>query len=282
MTWQNNLKLILPPVALKAFRSVRDHVKPPEKFLEYAPHGWNTRLPADAGPGYSFQKVIEIERSEYEPLMRQLRCGVLDLSSANPDKPASAQMQRLEDHNIYMSFAYVLALAVQNREHLRLLDYGGNLGYYYCIARLVTPHISLDYHCKELPAMAEQGRRLNPEVKWHTDDSCLDQEFDLTIFSGVLPYIQEWQTLLRRAAASTTRYLYIAFQPTIESVASYVAIQHFRGAAMLYQLINRREVSEVAQSLHLRVIREFWYGEHLPIRNAPEQPFYCGWLFEKS
>jgi putative methyltransferase (TIGR04325 family) len=278
MTFKNTLKLILPPVALRPLRFAKDRLLRPDNTLTYAPEGWDTSLPAGMGQGYDCREAVENECRDWEPRMEILRRRPLDLTRIFDDRNKTTQ--RLEDYNNFATFGYVLSLASLERQTLRVLDYGGCLGHYYLIARALLPDVVFDYHCKELPAMANEGKRVNPQVKWHTDDSCLSRPFDLIMFSIVLTYIRDWKTLLRRASGSTTRYLYIQ-EPAIERTPSYLSLQKFRGAAMLYQSFNKAELCEAVQSTGLRLIREFWFGEHIAIREAPEQSSYCGWLFEK-
>jgi hypothetical protein len=80
---------------------------------------------------------------------------------------------RADEHTQYILFGYVLALAARHKTKVSVLDYGGNLGDYYRLGRALVPDVKLDYHCKELPQVAEAGRRLTPEVTWHTDDAAL-------------------------------------------------------------------------------------------------------------
>ena len=50
-----------------------------------------------------------------------------------------------------------------------------NLGDHYWLGKALVPGVDLDYHCKELPRVAEAGRQLTPAVTWHSDDACLAQ-----------------------------------------------------------------------------------------------------------
>jgi putative methyltransferase (TIGR04325 family) len=280
MTWKDYMESIMPPVALQSFRSIQDRIRTPTNSLTYAPGGWNTELPADA-VGNNQLELAEASYRKWGPIFSHLRrrplsgtVGLLEDTANNPSK-------RIQRHNAYLAFAYVLALTAHRSSLPRVLDYGGNLGHYYWVGRVLLPDYSVDYHCKELPEIVEKGKQLIPEITWHVTDSCLDQPFDLLTFSAVLPYIADWQNLLRRAAASTRRFLYIAMLPTVEAVPAYVAIQKYRGATMLYQVLNKQDVTEFVHSTGLRLVQEFWFGQHLRIRSAPEQPSYCGWLFEK-
>ena len=70
---------------------------------------------------------------------------------------------------------YLLALTAHQKDAISVLDWGGALGHYYQIGRAVLPDVKIDFHCKEMPKLAAVGQRLNPEVHWYVDDSCLDR-----------------------------------------------------------------------------------------------------------
>jgi putative methyltransferase (TIGR04325 family) len=273
MTWKDYIESVMPKVALQSFRSVKDRITDSTNSLTYAPDGWKTTLPPEA-IGCNLRELTEADYREWSPIIERMRREPLRDASRLPKDPT-------EQQNAYPTFARVLALTANRTSLPRVLDYGGSLGYYYWVGRAFLPDTRIDYHCKELPEIVERGRQLSPEITWHLTDSCLDEPFDLMMFSGVLPYISDWQSLLRRAATSTRSFLYIALLPAVEVGPSYVAIQRLKSATMLYQVLKKQEVTAFVQTTGLRLVHEFRLGQHLRIRSAPEQPSYCGWLFEK-
>jgi putative methyltransferase (TIGR04325 family) len=280
MTPKQFVTLLLPPLLVKILRRLRRPRTQSTDDLTYAPSGWETKLPP-GGDGYSFSGLIARERREREPLIRRLQDGRPTLVDTTPEDASLRSI--ILDHHAYMTYAYVLALAAHRKQALRVLDYGGNLGDYYWIGKCLLPDVELEYHCKELPAVAEEGRKLSPQITWHVDDSCFKEEYDLVMFSASLQYVKDWHALLRRAAAAVRGYLFLASISTVERVPTFVAIQRRGGAVMLHQQLNRADVVRTAESSgRLRLVREFLLGEHTHIANAPEQPLNRGWLFERG
>ncbi|MSQ73423.1 MAG: hypothetical protein EXR27_19415 [Betaproteobacteria bacterium] len=252
---------------------------PPTDRLRFAPRGWQTKLPP--GSGLERESHVAHEREQWqqiwEPFIRRLNDG--GVASEIPNDPDHS---RIEDHNTWMTYAYVLALAAHNKSSLKVLDYGGNLGYFYGIGKALLPGVALEYHCRELPEIARLGRELSPKVIWHTDDACLDQQYDLVILSSVLEYVQDWQALLHKASHAARFHVFLAGTPVVARVASYVAIQQLSGTMMLYQPINKAELRSVITSGRLRLVREFQDVEHQYIDGAPEQPCYYGCLLQRE
>ena len=131
--------------------------------------------------------------------------------------------------------------------------------------------------------MAEEGRKLSPNVNWHIDDACLSQSYDMVMFSGSLQVLENWDFLLRRATSAVRSYLFLLSQvSTVERVPSYVAVQRHRGVTMLHQQLKRARFLAIVQNTGLRLVGEFAMGEHPRIVNAPEQPSIRGWLFQRA
>ena len=272
------IKFLLPAVILDAIRVLRHKTSRSGSRLFYAPRGWNTALPPRSELLYESEKVIREERESWAPLLGRARRGSLPLASTDD---GADPVTVVGDHNAYMTFGYVAALAARNRSSLSILDYGGNLGYFQSLAKALLPGVQIDYHCKELPAMVRAGREQHPDITWHVDDACLDEKYDLIMFSGSLQYIQPWRELLARASRAIRGYVYVTALSISARAPSYVAIQHYLGATMHYAVINRDDLKSAFRDANLRLIREFWVAEHMPIENgAPGQPGYFGALLQ--
>ncbi len=271
-------RMLLPPIAAEPARRLFRALLPPADRLTFAPLGWRTPLPAALSmdsPEFIAQEIAAWQRSASQPL------GSAPFLFQGSEWRGS-EAQKIAEHNQWVSYAYVLAMAARHRQALKVLDYGGHFGYFYRIARAALPGVAFDYHCKELPGMAVEGRRLYPEVAWHTDDSCLDARYDLVIMSAVLQYIPEWRALVRRASRSACDSLFITFVSTVRGVPGYVAVQRIRGAVAHSQVLNRDELLATVAAEGLAVFREFVDYEHPRIEHAPEQPVFSGWLFRRD
>ena len=278
MSWKSVVRSLVPPIVWEfARRAARPLRKSAEGFT-YAPQGWRTPVPM--GNGLDCAHFVARERRDWDLMLsRDLNQGALALLVTDV---RSTHAQRVSEQSHWLSYAYALALAARDRQSIRILDYGGGLGYFYPIGRALVPGVVLEYHCRDLAGIVEEGRKVNPDAVWHTDDSCFDESFDLVIFSTVLQYVPDWQALMRRAARSARGYCFVAGTPTVERVPGFVSVQRVHGAVALYQTLNRSELLETARGAGLQLVREFLPDEHPPILNAPEQPRECGWLLRRS
>ena len=280
MTLKAFLKLVLPPFVLEIYRALRRAASPSADRFVCAPHGWNTKLPAARGRGYESAGVIAFYRDGWAPFVKALQNTHTKLVTDLGPDPDSWRMAC--EHNGFMTFGYVLALAAQRKDALKVLDYGGSLGTFYFIGRALIPDVPLEYHCKELPEMARAGQEMSSEIIWHTDDSCFGERYDLVMFSGSLQYVRDWQEALRKASRATRAYLYLWAVPVVERVGTYVAVQRHAGALILCQQFNKAELLATIDGTGLRLIREFWLEDHPHIANAPEQPSFYGCLLKRE
>lgn len=279
MTPKRIAKSITPPALWNLLMYVRRRTMRSVDCLTYAPRGWSTKLPNGADNEEAWGRFIAYavadERKNCESEIRRIRV----------EQPLLLEPNNGAEDGEYlatMTCIYVLALAARLGPTPKILDYGGYLGDFCRVSKDLLPGLQLEYHCKELPAVAEEGRKLGPGVIWHTDDGCLADRYDVIIFSGCLQYIQEWQHLLRRAASAVGTYLFLSQVSTVERVSGYVAVQRMRGITLLHQQLKKADVLSTVQGTGLRLVREFTMREHPPIVNAPEQPSYRGWLFERD
>ena len=278
MNWKRLARNVVPPIAWEfARRALRPLSKSGDGF-HFAPDGWRTQLPS--GRELDAPHFVARERRDWDFMMSQdLERGALVFFSRGP---AAAHAQKIAEHGEWLAYAYALALAARGREALRVLDYGGGLGYFFPVGEAVLPDVRLEYHCKDLPGIVAEGRKVNPRVVWHSDDACLDESYDLVILAAVLPYIADWRALLRRAARAVRGYFFLMVVPTVERAPGYVAIQRVHGAAALYGVMNRGEVLATIEGEGLTLVREFLLDEHPAIPGAPEQPQQRGWLFRRA
>jgi putative methyltransferase (TIGR04325 family) len=267
--FKRSLKAILPPLLWNIGKDFKRRLLRSVDHFAYAPQGWSTRLPGGANSQDYWSTFIASERAECEALIARVQAR----------EPMLTDGDGIVKHVL---FGYVLALAAVQQQRLTVLDYGGNLGAYFWLAKALVPDVDLDYHCKELPRVAEAGRQITPAVTWHTDDACLARPHDLVMFSSSLQYLPGWQDTLRRGAQSARGYLFLSDVPTVRDVPSYVVTQRSGGVTNLQYQLNRSEIVDTVERAGLRLIREFAMGAHPPVANAPEQPTCRGWLFQRD
>lgn len=259
---------VLPPVVTESLRGLRRRLKPPVPVLEYSPQGWDERLVAGgASPGWNAASVVEATRMENLQSYRLLQSG----------GPLGTGHQ----HNLHISFAYVLARAAHCKTSLSVLDWGSGLGYYCYVARAALPEVAIDYHCKETPVLAAAGRQTVPEASWYSDETCLGREYDVIMLSGSLQYAQDWEEQLRRIAGAAGEWLYITRIPVVERVPTFAAVQRVYGSTMLHWQFNRANLLDFVESLGFSIDREFEIGDRPCVKDAPEPCELRGWLFRR-
>jgi putative methyltransferase (TIGR04325 family) len=251
----------------------------PEPEWEYVPEGWSRR----AG-GWDAEGVLATYRAKWPAFVSALAGpGPLGVSHEAPLEEIQAAGD-LDAHNLLVSFAYVLALAAQGRERLSVLDWGGGVGHYYAIASAVLPGFEIDYHARDLPLLAAEGRRLFPEASFYDDDSCLERRYDLVVASSSLQYSERWQETLAGLARAAEGYLYVTRVPVASGSPSFVVLQraerHGYGTEYLGWVLGREELLGAARAQGLELVREFLLGARLSAPGAPEDPVeHRGFLF---
>lgn len=259
---------LLPPLVTELVRKLRRRLNPPLPVLEYSPSGWDESLISGPSSGWNADSVVEATYVENLESCRALQYG----------GPFGIGHQ----HNLHVSFAYVLALAARCKSSLSILDWGGGLGHYYRVATAALPGVKIDYHCKEIPVLATAGRRAVPEVSWYTDETCLDRLYDVIMLSGSLQYAQDWEGQLRHLTKAAADWLYITRLPVVEQAPTYAAVQRVYGSEMLHWQFNRVSVLNAVKALGFEVVREFEVGDRPYIQGAPEQCELRGWLFRRA
>jgi putative methyltransferase (TIGR04325 family) len=275
------VRQILPPFALAVLRRLKPSDALP--VLQYAPEGWNT-LPPESENGWDRDIVVQAEAEKWDQFRRNLEStGPLGFSHEHTDLTVT---RNVAFHNIHLTFAYVLTLAAQQKKELSVLDWGGGLGHYYLLGRTVLPNVHLQFDCREVPLMCEQGKKLCPEVTFYSDDACLNKRYDLVMVNGSLGYFKEWKDVLAGLCDSVGKYLFLTRVLTVRRSPSFVVLQRTEvygyNSDMLTQVLNEDEVMSVVRDRGLRLVREFVVGEGPTIVGAPEQCRDCGWLFERA
>lgn len=186
-----------------------------------------------------------------------------------------------------MVFAYVLALAARHgATALSVLDWGGALGHHHAIARALIPDLELDYHCRELPAVCEHGRRLSPDVHFHADDACLERRYDLVLASNSIQYTEDWQGLLARLGRACRRHLLVTRVPLTDDRESFVLRQY--GERYGYHtdypgwVLAARALSAAAERAGLEVVREFSLGSPPDVAGTPGSVYHGGFLMRRA
>ncbi len=271
---------LLPPLLYDALRALRPLGRRPA--WEYLPGGFASLPPASRG--WNDASVLAAQRERWPAFLAAIEgSGPLGVAHESP----AIGREDLAAHNTVMAFGYVLARAAHGRARLSLLDWGGGIGHYAALARALMPEVGLDYHCRDLPLLCAHGRTLFPEARFHEDDAgCLARAYDLVLASSSLQYHEDWRGTLARLAPAVGAWLFVTRLPTVRRVPSFVVVQrpHAHGYHTEYAgwFINRGELVAHAQSLGLRLEREFLIDERVSVPRAPEPCEYRGFLFRPA
>jgi putative methyltransferase (TIGR04325 family) len=288
-------KAVTPPVVwslLKRLRNREEAPEPPEEPVgapapepqappewEYVREGWRR-----TAAGWDVAAVAEAYREKWPSFLAAVEgpgpLGVnheVPLGTAVPRDDREAQLTVL-------AFAYALAVAARRRDRLSLLDWGGGPGHYAVLARALFRDLELEYHSRDLPALAALGRELLPDDAFHDDDGVLDRTYDLVVASSSLQYAERWRETLAGLARATGGYLYVARVPVALHAPSFVVLQraHAYGYDTEYLgwVIARDELLAEARAAGLRLVREVALPGLFAAAGAPECPVeHRGYLF---
>jgi putative methyltransferase (TIGR04325 family) len=246
---------------------------------EYVPEGFTRQA-----KGWNVQAISDAYREKWPSYLAAIE-GTKPLG-VNHEVP-SGQSVGFEDHgahNMLVSYAYVLALAARTRDRISLLDWGGGVGHYLALSRALVPDVEIDYHCRDVPVLAQHGRELFPDASFYDDDSCLQRRYDLVLASASLQYAPDWKATLAGLTGATDGLLYVARAPVALRSASFVVLQraydYGYDTEYLGWVFNREELVATAQDAGGRLVREFLLSAWLSAAGAPEAPIgHRGFLF---
>jgi putative methyltransferase (TIGR04325 family) len=263
------------------FRFQHGQVWAPE--WQAIPEGWSYVRTHPEASGWDVPSVVEVQIAKWPRFVAMVESNE-PLGIAHESD--LADRLDLVSHNIVMSFAYSIALAAHSRRRISFLDWGGGLGHYLLLGRRLLPDVQIEYCCKDLPLLAEQGARLFPDQQFTSDDACLDREYDFVMAGVSLQYSEDWRALLARLRGATGGLLYVTGLPVVAHARSFVFIQRpyefGYNTEYLAWCLNRGEFVAEAEAQGLRLLREFVVGHRPPISGAAEQTEYRGFLFRPA
>lgn len=182
------------------------------------------------------------------------------------DDPNPLSRNNVSCSNLYMSYAYSVAKAARGNNNLKVLDYGGALGQYYLLSHSLFPEISFDYHCKEMEEAVKIGHKKQPNIKWHTSDDCLSDNYDLIHIGSSLQYAEKWKEKLEAICAAATGYIFLGRTPLTTNSRTFCARQIPRGIPLW--VFNEQELFGFFEAHSFELYREFSTDEKYPITGS--------------
>jgi putative methyltransferase (TIGR04325 family) len=200
--------------------------------------------------------------------------------------PLAPHARSESNHNVSMTFAYVLARAAQGKAQLSMLDWGGALGHYALMAGRLIPEVALQVTVKERQELCQIGRQLLPWVTFEpTDEACFARAYDLVMASASLQYALDWQLVLSGLAGAAQPWLFVSRLPTVRATPCFVVRPRPVASGPRldhpFWVINRDVLVEHVESLGLTLQREFITGQSAIFAGAPEQSEGVGFLFKR-
>ena len=279
------IKQLLPPAFFPIFQAfynkVREIFTGKSHEIEYIPAGWDYVQKHPEIKGWNVPDWVET--------MVKGNLAYREMSAETnplvPYKQDLATEDALRDHNRIMILAYTLALASRHKNSISILDWGGALGHLYYPSRALLPSdISLEFHCKDVPLVAEYGARSIPEIHFYSDESCFERSYDVVMANASFYYSQDWQRVFSSMAQASSGFILITRLPIVSKAPSYVCLERlyrFRyNVETLCWILNRSSFITESRRLNLTLVREFITGQAYQIRRAPEQPIFKGFLFQ--
>lgn len=193
----------------------------------------------------------------------------------------------LYGQNVILTFAYCICLASRMKSNLRILDYGGALGYYKLVAQRYVPEVSLDYTCFDVPSFCSTGVELLPSIKFESREEAAfgGQKFDMILSFGALQNIRDWQSKIELFANSLSGYLLLGRLP-VSADKSFVVEQspgsHGFDRSYPQWIFSRVELLATCEKHGFRLVQEFLGGEKSEIPGAPQASEFMAYLFFKG
>ncbi|MEA2299246.1 MAG: hypothetical protein QOF77_2182 [Solirubrobacteraceae bacterium] len=255
---------------------------------EHVPEGWaRARDPAHpCARGWNAPEVAATYARRWPEFLAAIAgSGPLGVGHEAP-RGAGIRRESVLDQNAHLCVVLALSRSgSRGRGPVSVLDWGGALGHHHALARALLPDLELDYHVRELPAVAREGRRLNPAVHFHDDDEGLAESYDTVVASSALQYVEDWRDLLARLAGVTRELLLITRIGLVDHVPSFVVLQ--RAGAYGYAteylgwVLNREELLGAAAAAGLELARELLIHPPFEIVGAPEEVRHRGLLLRR-
>lgn len=255
--------------------------KTDEPEFEYIPEGWEAEKTNTRIKGWNDISVLEAYKAGWPLFLKNIEGAKPFFRPHEVPQPGRVNIYY---HNAIMSYGYSLLLAARGKSAVSILDWGGGIGHYYLISRALAPDLTIDYHCKDIPLLAEYGREIFPQSHFYSGEECFKRKYDFVLAGSSLHYSQDWRTVLKKLANSAAGYLLVTQSPFVFNCASFVMVQraykYGYNTEYLGWCLNRGDFLDAAKEAGLKLIREFIIGSRTFIHRAPEQCEYRGFLFE--
>ncbi len=201
---KNKIKLFIPPIILLIFKKAKIIIKDFLPEYEYIPNGWISEKVNQKIKGWNENSILEVYKKNWPSFIHNVEknrpFGLWPESN-------STEFFDLVYHNTLLIFAYCITVSSQKKTSVRMLDWEVGLGIMASFAKSLLPNIAIDYHCKDVPVLANYGQILFPEAKFFCDESYIFNQFDFILASASLHYVEDWKRILDTFVECSNGYI---------------------------------------------------------------------------
>lgn len=146
----------------------------------------------------------------------------------------------------------VTATTLAGQKSVRVLDFGGGIGFaYYGLRACLPAAAQLLLEVVDLPAICSTGRsffRDKTDISFHESIDYLDHGPDIIHLGSALQYISDWKGLLGSLAAMQPRWI-ILTDILAGTIPTYASAQNYYDSRIPVWFFNESEVIQTVQDL---------------------------------
>ncbi len=144
----------------------------------------------------------------------------------------------------------VAAVVYQEQRKLKILDFGGSIGFtYYQTVRALPGAERVEYHIVERESVCVAGRKFFSEANGNLffhEELPGKGVFDIVYLGSTLHYIDDWQGLLSQICKLSPKYLLLVEVPAGD-IPTFITAQHHYSSRIPVRFFNINELLSVAK-----------------------------------
>jgi putative methyltransferase (TIGR04325 family) len=175
--------------------------------------------------------------------LKQIEAVFEEAGGSSPLPPTS---------NYRESLLPLLTSLVYNKNGVRILDFGGGIGFaYYQTIYGLTRNKGIEYHIVERESVCKAGtdffKTKQPRPLFFTELSQTEGPYDIIHLGSVIHYVEDWKQLLSQLCLLSRRYLLLVDVPA-GNIPTFVTVQHYYGAKIPAWFFNIEEILRAIKS----------------------------------
>jgi putative methyltransferase (TIGR04325 family) len=164
-------------------------------------------------------------------------CGFLDEGWVEKEYK---RIENIEEEMGVLEERYFL-LGQEVEKGNTVVDFGGSLGLaYFCFQGK-----KLKYHIIETPHVCDWGKRLIPQIKFHTTLPKI--KVDILYCRTALQYVKDWESTLKGFLDLKPKCI-IFEHLSAGNIDSFIGLQHWKGRKVPYWFLNMERIKEIFNS----------------------------------